>query len=287
MALDRTTFFAKARNAPFGGRLTQQQVDGCTAVLDAWERDGTADDRHLAYVLASVFHETGARMVPVRETLATSDAQAIRRLDAAYAAGRLSSVRSRYWIDGWFGRGPIQVTHKRNYQKMGDRLGVDLIQNPGLLLEPVIGARSAVVGMVEGLFSAGQRLDRYFNADVDDPIGARRIVNGTDKASLIAGYHASFLACIKLARTAATAALPPPPAVVEAAKPDGAKLATDKTAIGGVLAGLGGLGALAPVIKPVLEGVANPWALAAFAIIALGVFLVITGRVQLKIKAGA
>lgn len=286
MALDHATFFAYARRAPFGGRLTQLQVDGCEALLAAWAADGDDDDRKLANVLAQVFHETGGRMVPVRETFATSDAQAIRRLAAAWRAGQLPQVRVPYWTDGWFGRGPIQVTHKRNYVKMGAALGIDLVAKPGLLLDPVIGARSAVVGMMQGLFT-GRRLSDYFSPSKSDPAGARHIVNGTDKASLIAGYHANFLDAIKAARVEAQKPTPVPDAVVEAAKPDSPKLATDKTTIGGMLAGLGGLGGIAAFAKPILEGIANPWAFAAFVLIAVGVFLVVTGRVEIRRRAGA
>lgn len=286
MNLDHPTFFAFARNAPFGGRLTEEQVKGAESIIEVWQREGTGDDRHLAYVLATVFHETGGRMVPVRETFATSDAQAIRRLDAAYAAGKLPQVKTPYWRAGWFGRGPIQVTHETNYRKLGQALGVDLIANPGLLLDPVVGARSAVLGMVQGLFVARQTLAKYFNDAKDDPEGARRIVNGTDKASLIAGYHRNFLDAIKAARVEASKPTPVPAAVVEAAKPDGAPLAKDKTAIGGVLAGLGGLGGIAAFAQPVLQGIASPWAFAAFALVAVGVFLVLTGRVQLKVGGG-
>ena len=33
-ALDRATFYAAVRKAPFGGSLTQSQVDGMNAMLD-------------------------------------------------------------------------------------------------------------------------------------------------------------------------------------------------------------------------------------------------------------
>lgn len=288
MNLHLPTLFEYLRRAPFGGRLSQTQVDGLNQLLGAWELDGDGDDRKLANVLAQTFHETGGRMVPVREAFADSDAQAIRRLDAAMAAGRLRQVRRPYWRAGWFGRGPVQVTHETNYRKVGDALGVDLIANPGLLLDPVIGARSAVVGMMRGLFVSGQKLDRYFNDTTDDPEGARRIVNGTDKASLIAGYHRAFLDSIKAARAKSDEEIKVGQMRVTdaAAKPDGADLKTDPTAIGGVLAGLGGLAGIGAVVQPILQGIASPWAFAAFALIAVGVFLVLTGRVQLKLRGG-
>lgn len=138
--MNREVFYAYARRAPFGGRISKEQVTGTNALLDAWDRHGDGDDRKLANVLAQVFHETGGRMVPVRETFASSDGQAIRRLDAAWRQGRLPQVSKPYWRDGWFGRGPIQVTHEDNYIRMAEALGVDLHGKPGLLLDLEVGA---------------------------------------------------------------------------------------------------------------------------------------------------
>ncbi|WP_374387110.1 glycoside hydrolase family 19 protein [Brevundimonas sp.] len=294
MTLHLDTLFAYLRRAPFGGRLTKLQVEGVERLIGAWDRHGSKDDRQLAYLLATIFHETGGRMQPVRETFATSDAQAIRRLDAAMAAGRLRQVSKPYWRDGWFGRGDVQTTHERNYRKVGEAIGVDLVADPGKLLNPDVSAKAAIVGMLQGVFVPGHDLDRYFNPDREDPEGARRIINGTDKASLIAGYYRNFLDSIQAARKEAMRSAqvvlpdsnPVSPAVVAAAKPDGADLKKDTTAIGGALAGLGGIGGAAAILKPVLEGVQSPWALAAFVVVLIAAGLVLTGRVQLKARGG-
>ena len=80
----RETFFSRVRPAPFGNRLTTEQVQGMNEMLDEWEEKyHDKDIRWLAYIFASVFRETGGRMVPVRETFAHSDAQAISRLNTA------------------------------------------------------------------------------------------------------------------------------------------------------------------------------------------------------------
>lgn len=278
MTLHLPTFFDFARRAPFGNSLTAEQVHGCEAILKAWT--GT-DDRQLAYVLATAFHETAGTMAPVREgstrTRRLTDAQA-RRVVAKYRYGK----EDRETGQVYYGRSLPQLTWRRNYQKMGDKLGLDLVWNPDLTLDVTVGAKMLVVGMVDGMFT-GKRLSDYFNAATDDPEGARRIVNGTDKASLIAGYHRNFLDSLKAARSAsAPAAATKALAVI----PDGADLKKDKTAVGGVLAGLGGLGGVAAFAQPILQGIASPWAFAAFALIALGVFLVLTGRVQLKGRVG-
>jgi predicted chitinase len=195
---NQTTFFSYIRRAPFGGRLTQSQIDGINVILEQWEYYKLIDRRWLANILAQIFHETGGKMQPIREANASSDPQAKSRLEAAWKAGKLGSVKNPYWRDGWFGRGFIQITHKVNYDALGKRLNVDLSGNPALAMDMVISARIAIVGMAEGLFT-GKRLSDYFNDKVDDAEGARRIVNGTDKAKLIAGYHKNFLDAIEAA----------------------------------------------------------------------------------------
>lgn len=299
MTLHIPTFFAFARRAPFGNRLTQEQVAGCEAILSHWTGD---DDRQLAYVLATAFHETAGTMAPVREGSTPSrrltDAQA-RKVVAKYRYGKPDPETGHVY----YGRGLVQLTWRRNYEKMGKAFGVDLVRNPDLALGLDLSAKILIEGMTEARTNlcdfTNKCLSDYFTADKEDPEGARRIVNGTDKASLIAGYYKNFLDSLKAAREAgekdrgvAAGQVMAATAVSRArlqaaAQPDGPDLTKDKTAIGGVLAGLGGLGGAAAVVKPVLEGIASPWAFAAFALVLVAAFLVLTGRVQIKGRAGA
>ncbi len=283
MTLHLPTFFDYVRRAPFGGRLSQTQVEGLLAVLSAAETQGIIDDRHTAYILATAFHETGGKMEPVREGFARTDAGARRAV-----AGRRYARPDAETGHVYYGRGLVQLTWKTNYRKVGEVLGLPLVANPDLMLDPAVSAKALVKGMADGLFT-GRALHDYFGATTDDPVGARKIVNGTDKASLIAGYHRNFLDSIKAARERGErreAVGAPAAAVPAAVTADGPPLAKDKTAIGGVLAGLGGLAGAGSLIQPVLAGVTSPWALGAFAIIAIGVFLVLTGRLKLKLQGG-
>ncbi|MGK6315256.1 hypothetical protein [Neorhizobium sp. DT-125] len=197
MGRERAVFFDIIRPELFKGRLSARQGQGLTAILDGWRRhapDGRPDA--LAYVLATAFHETAATMQPIRETLAKTDAVAIRRLDAAFAAGRLPSVRTPYWrpdAEGksWLGRGLVQLTHRRNYEAMSKVTGVDLVADPARAMQMEVSVAILIEGMRRGCFT-GKRLDHYFGPGSSDWVGARKIINGTDRAELVAGYGRVF-----------------------------------------------------------------------------------------------
>lgn len=300
--MDATTFFAYARRAPFGGRLTQGQIDGMNALFRCWDshKIPAPDKRHLAYILASVFHETGGRMVPVRETFASTDAGAIAALDKAYNAGRLGQVSKPYWRKGangkaYFGRGDIQLTHEENYKVLGERIDVDLVGNPSLALDLDISAEIAIVGMLEGLFT-GKKLTDYFNLKKDDPVGARAVVNGRDKAKLIAGYYKSFLDALEAATLAYYQGQPDDVAERDA-QPDNVPAMKSKsllTIIGSFLGAIG-LGAVDD-LKGVVESgatlfgaISNPWAFGSLVFATTGAvvltWLVGSGRITINRSA--
>lgn len=196
--MNRKAFYDALRRRDsglFGTSLSQGQVQGVEAILDEAEGRGTPL-RHLAYILATAYHESAHTMQAVRESLAKTDDGAIRALDAAWKAGRLGQVSTPYWrrdADGksWFGRGLVQITHKPNYQKLGMLIGVDLVKDPSKALELSTAVQILFTGMELGSFT-GKALADYISDGRADYVGARRIVNGTDKAALIAGYAEAF-----------------------------------------------------------------------------------------------
>jgi putative chitinase len=52
--------------------------------------------------------------------------------------------------------------------------------------------------MIRGMFT-GKKLADYFDGKRADWTGARRIVNGTDKAAVIAGYGRAYYAALRSA----------------------------------------------------------------------------------------
>lgn len=144
----------------------------------------------LAYILATAYHETAHTMKPVRETLASDDDRAIRILDRSWARGRMPWVKTAYWRKdtngkSWLGRGYVQLTWKDNYRNAGKKLGLDLLTDPNVVMKPEIAVKILVVGSMEGWFT-GKKISDYITLQKSDFRNARKVINGLDKASVIA-----------------------------------------------------------------------------------------------------
>lgn len=165
--------------------MSQSQFLGIEATLKA--AAGKLPLAWCAYCLATEYHETAKTMQGVREGLNASDAWRRRHL--------------RYYP--WYGRGKVQLTWEHNYKRATEKLRqlgyeVDLIANPDQALNLEISAVILVQGMLEGWFT-GKKLRDYIPAQPERKhyVNARRIVNGTDKADLIAGYAIEFEKALK------------------------------------------------------------------------------------------
>lgn len=205
MGFEKRRFFDAVRSDVFEGRIRAAQVAGTELILDRFEvlLPG-GDQRWMAYMLATAFHETAGTMQPVRETLAGTDDAAIAILERAYAAGRLPAVTKPYWRrddDGksWLGRGLVQLTHRRNYEAMSVLTGIDLVERPERAMEPEMATTILIRGMTAGSFT-GRRLSGFFGRGREDWQGARAIINGNDRAALVAEYAHAFHRSLEAAR---------------------------------------------------------------------------------------
>ena len=173
------------------GSLKQNQVVGIDAFIDEYEKRELKDPRFLAYMLATAWHETRATMQPIEEDGRGKG----KAYGSHYKEAKDKNGQRLPYTDTknlFYGRGYVQLTWYENYKKATAKnlKGWDFMLNPGLMLqvEPAIWA--AFEGMINGWFT-GKRLSDYFNAK-SAPVSARRIINGTDRAELIAGYYEKF-----------------------------------------------------------------------------------------------
>lgn len=190
-AFDAGKFYLYVRNSTlFGARLTQSQVDGMNAILNACLGWGPA---WTAYALATAYHETAYTMKPIKEY--GSNAY-LSKYDTGKLAERLGNTPE---ADGdgqkYAGRGYVQLTGHDNYKKLGALLGIDLLGNPDLALNENVAAKILRIGMANGIFT-GKSLSTYLPFSEKGTKAqfteARRIINGIDKATVIASYAVIF-----------------------------------------------------------------------------------------------
>lgn len=186
---DRKHFFDSVRADPFGGNLTQSQVDGMEYLLAQWEKhfapnnpnDGTM---WLAYCLATTFHETDRKMIPIEE----------------YDKSQPYAQPKGEYGNCYYGRGHVMLTHPENYQKgediLRDKYGHpshEIYQYPEKMLEDEPSALILFDGSIYGWFT-GASLQQFFNKakGIENPYDARTVINGHDKAEMIEGFYWAF-----------------------------------------------------------------------------------------------
>ena len=166
------------------GSLSQDAVDNINLIVETCEKYNLTYPQ-TAYLLATTYHETGGTMKPVKEYGGD-------KYLSKYDTGRLAkALGNTPQADGdgikYAGRGHLMITGKANYEFAGEQLGIDLINNPDLALEPKHSAEILVKGSINGWFTS-KKLSDYINDKKKDYINARRVINGLDKAQLIADY---------------------------------------------------------------------------------------------------
>lgn len=134
----------------------------------------------IAYVLATVDHETAHTFEPVREAYWLKDPDAY-----------LKKHHADYYP--YYGRGYVQLTWESNYRKYGQLVGKDLVGDPDLALDPQVALFVLVHGFKNGAFT-GHKLADHVNANKTDFLNARRCINGVDKQHEIADIANKYLA---------------------------------------------------------------------------------------------
>ena len=170
--------------------LSQEAVDNINLIVETCEKYNLSYPQ-TAYVLATTSWETAGTFKPIEEYGKGKG----RKYGIIYT----NTKGVKYGIAGsggdtylysdyphlYYGRGHTQNTWLDNYKYIKQRTGVDVVNNPSLLLDSKLSAEVTVLAMKEGWYT-GKKLSDYINDKKKDLLGARRIVNGNNKAKEIA-----------------------------------------------------------------------------------------------------
>lgn len=193
---DPAAFFNAVRTSKaLGPSLTTDEVSGCEAILEACAGFPAS---WAAYALATAVVETAGTMQPIKEYGGASYLRKMYDVEGE-RPGKARELGNLTPGDGvkYAGRGYVQCTGRANYAKAEAALGVPLVENPDLALQPDIAAKIMRRGMQEGWFT-GKSLSTYLPAvaDIHQFANARRIINGLDRATEIAAYALEFQAAL-------------------------------------------------------------------------------------------
>ena len=166
--------------------LTESAQAGLSDFLAFLDSDPDMTDiRWQAYCLATTFHEVAGTWMPIEE----------------YGKGKGLKYGTPDKRTGkvYYGRGYTQNTWYENYKmlteawnKLHPQTPVDFTLHPELLCIPEYAYWAMSYAMRHGTYT-GVGLKKYFNETITAPKNARKIINGLDKADLIAGYYDKFM----------------------------------------------------------------------------------------------
>lgn len=140
-------------------------------IADALKKENILNANVLAYALATIQHETASTFQPIDEFTGRKNA---RRL--GYEGGT-----------DYYGRGFIQLTHLRNYQKMGRRIGM----GDELVMHPELASRPDVAGKILAAYFKDFGIAKL--ASEGNFYDARSLINPDYNAESIAEMALSFV----------------------------------------------------------------------------------------------
>lgn len=209
MNINDAIFFSEYRNQ--FGSLGQAVVGNLNELLPLLKADTLVHKlSYYAYIMGTIHHETGTktgRYAPIHEI--GSKEYFERRYGADTRVGKVLGNTEPGDGARFHGRGYVQTTGRRNYTLLTtkwnelhpDEQKISFVDNPELLLVPRYSWFATTYGMTTGLYT-GKKLSDY-----GDPTGIsqfkpmRRIINGLDKADLIAGYAVKWYEVLRKAVT--------------------------------------------------------------------------------------
>jgi putative chitinase len=187
-------FYDQVEQSLFYGSLPDFQKDPLTHMEAEFERRQMESPEQLAYIMATAYHETDRF-----KAYSEYGKGGKRKYAATHALYNKGTAK-------YYGRGWVMLTWLGNYAKMAIKASValgkeyDIVNNPDLILKHgELNAFITFEGMIQGVFT-GRDLNSYINEDETDYVNARRVVNGLDKAELVAEYAHKFYGALENGR---------------------------------------------------------------------------------------
>jgi putative chitinase len=230
MKFNRHAFFDKYRE--HFGRLSQIQVTGISQLLDFLEADRYIQKiPYASYIFATTKHETADTYHPIHEYGPRS--YFIKRYGGQTKKGK--ELGNDTPEEGYYyaGKGYPQTTGESNYEKAEDAIRdeyPDVVAeferrtgkkfdltvgdqpddeaDPLNMMDPAIAYVTMSHGMRKGMFT-GHKFSDHLDEIPPDYKNARKIINGLDKAGLIAGYANQFETILRASKDSASVLQPP------------------------------------------------------------------------------
>ena len=136
---------ASATSAPYGNAKTYHQplLDGMTRFnIDSLQRQAAflatvaVESAHLSAVEEGLYYKDPARLARIYP-------RAFKNAAAAVPYARNPQGLSELLYKGYAGKGLIQLTWRRNYERASEALGFDYVGNPALVATPKHAALTA------------------------------------------------------------------------------------------------------------------------------------------------
>lgn len=191
--MTRQAFYDEVAVKLFKGSLPAWQQQPLDQIMAEAKRRGGRSIYDVAYTMATAHHETSR--FKYDEEIGEGSGDVYGQPVYLYRKKTVS----------FHGRSWPQHTWLGNYAKLSVRATlafqrhIDFVNNPDMIKDdPVMEGWAMWEGMITGFWTGKNLADYTDAAGVLDYVEARRIVNGTDKADLIAGYAREYEAGLRL-----------------------------------------------------------------------------------------
>jgi hypothetical protein len=187
-------FFYEGWRAKWG-KLDDTVFDNVEFLLSGFDASTVFDTKaKIAYGFGTMKRETNKTFAPVNEGYWLNPANRVGSLYAYYQRKNPGAIKTIFpnGRDGrnYLGRGFIQLTHDYNYKIYGNKIRVNLFENPDEALKPE-NAFKVMEAFCDG------KMERYFTKENLDFFNARKIINGLDAAREIEKNCKEFFEIIR------------------------------------------------------------------------------------------